>query len=229
MSNTKIEVDIISDINCPWCYLGEKYFHDAVKATGGQYEFKVSLKPFELNPEASAEGEEKEKYFIRNYGTEGLDKMADSNNLITAAGKEVGLEYNFDKLTKIHNTFNGHRLIWLAGKYGVQEQVAEALYFQNFTLGTNVNDVDLLKKIGIDNNIPADKLNAFFESEEGKMEVKKMERDAQEAGVRGVPAFILNKKYLLSGAQPSEAFLKAFEQIAPKLEEIKSDHSDSDF
>ena len=227
MSKTKIEVDIISDINCPWCYLGEKYFHDAIKATDGQYEFEVTLKPFELNPQAPEEGEEKEKYFLRNYGPDGLEKMADSNSRITAAGKEVGLSFNFDKLTKVHNTLHGHRLIWLAGKYGVQEQVAEALYVKNFELGENVNDLDLLKKVGKDNGIPADKLDGFFEGEEGKAEVKKMEKDAQEAGVRGVPAFILNKKYLLSGAQPTEAFLSAFEKIAPKLEEIKSDDGSS--
>lgn len=228
MSKAKIEVDIISDINCPWCYLGEKYFHDAVSATDGLYDFKITLKPFELNPQAPASGEAKETYFLRNYGPDGLEKMADSNSRITAAGKDVGLNFNFDKLTKVHNTFNGHRLIWLAGKYGVQEPVAEALYVKNFELGENVNDLDLLTQIGIDSGIPAGKLDGFFEGEEGKEEVKKMERDAQQAGVRGVPAFVLNKKYLLSGAQPVEAFLSAFEQIAPKLEEIKSGDSDSE-
>lgn len=228
MSNTKIKVDIISDINCPWCYLGEKYFHDAVKATKKLYDFEITLKPFELNPQAPAEGEAKETYFLRNYGSDGLEKMADSNSRITAAGKEVGLIFNFDKLTKVHNTFNGHRLIWLAGKYDVQEQVALALYMKNFELGENVNDLNLLRTIGKDSGIPADELDGFFESDKGKEEVKKMERDAQQAGVRGVPAFVLNKKYLLSGAQPTDAFISAFEQIAPKLEDIKSDNTSSE-
>jgi len=105
--------------------------------------------------------------------------------------------------------------------------VAEALYVKNFEQGENVNDSNLLKRIGVEKGIPTDKLEGFFESSVGKDEVKIMENDAQRAGVRGVPAFILNKKYLLSGAQPAKAFLSAFDQIAPKLEENKSDDMSS--
>lgn len=223
MSIQKIKIDIISDINCPWCYLGEQRLKKAIEATGSNYEFELHFKPFELNPSAPQEGENKRDYFIRNYGSEALPRLNASSNHLAEAGKAEGIVFDFDKAKKVHNTFNGHRLIWLAGKYGVQEEVTKALYKSNFTDGENVNDIALLIRIGIDNGIPADRLKNFFSSEDGKKEVREMEYQAQQSGINGVPAFIFNDKYLVSGAQPVETFKSVFNQIAPVYEEIKLD------
>ena len=223
MSKQKIKVDIVSDINCPWCYLGEARLQKAIEETDGDYEFEVAFKPFELNPNAPQEGQNKEEYFIRNYGEEALPRLNASSQQLTEMGKAEGVTFNFDKSAVVHNTFNGHRLIWLAGQYGVQKQVAIALFEANFTEGKDMNDPEVLTEIGVASGIPAERLQNFFSSREGAEEVKQLELWAQQSGISGVPAFILNDKYLVSGAQPAETLKDVFKQVAPALEIIQTD------
>ena len=223
MSKQKIKIDIVSDINCPWCYVGEQRLNSALAAAKDKYEFEVGFKPFELNASIAPEGMDKTEYFKNNYGPQILSQLDAMNQRLTDTGKEVGIEFKFDKSTKVNNTFNGHRLIWLAGEYGLQDKVAHALFYSYFTEGNNMNDTELLKKIGTENGIPADRLENFFESEEGKKEVREMEQWAQASGITGVPAFIINDQYLISGAQPTEVFQQVFAQVAPTLQHIKTD------
>lgn len=220
-----IKVDIVSDINCPWCYLGEHRFKKAMAAVSDEYEFEIKLKPFELSPNAPQEGQKKEEYFIRNYGKQALPRLNESSKQLASMGAEEGIAFHFDKSSVVHNTFNGHRLIWLAAQFGVQDQVSTALYRSNFTEGKDVNDPALLSQIGIENGIPAARLENFFSSEEGKEEVKQMKKEAQLAGVTGVPAFIFNDQYLVSGAQSPATFRQVFSQLAPKLEKIETSGS----
>lgn len=223
MTKSKLKIDIVSDINCPWCYLGEARLQNALTQTNDTFAAEVRFKPFELNPNAVPEGEDKQEYFIRHYGSEALPRLNASSKQLAEAGKAEGVVFDFDKASKVHNTFNGHRLIWLAGQYGVQVAVAKALFEANFTHGKNVNDPAVLSQIGQEQGIPAERLENFFASEEGKTEVKSLEKWAQQVGISGVPAFIINDQYLISGAQPAETFLRVFEQIAPELEVITSD------
>ncbi|WP_017732453.1 DsbA family oxidoreductase [Nafulsella turpanensis] len=223
MNKQKIKIDIVSDINCPWCYLGEKRLQKAMAEAGDNFDFEINFKPFELSPNAPAEGEKKEDYFIRNYGKEALQRLDAGNRQLKEMGQAEGAIFNFEKSPVIHNTFNGHRLIWLAEKYGVQEAVANALFESNFTEGKNVNDHEQLKQIGIEHGIPAEKLENFFSTTEGVEEVRAMESWAQRSGINGVPAFIFNDKYMVSGAQPAETLKSVFGQVAPALEEIKTD------
>ncbi|MBC5994538.1 DsbA family oxidoreductase [Pontibacter cellulosilyticus] len=222
MTKQKIKIDIVSDINCPWCYVGEKRLEKAIEATEGKYEFDISFKPFELNANIPQEGQDKTEYFKNAYGPSILSQLGAMNQRMTETGAEVGIKFDFDKSTTVNNTFNGHRLIWLAGECGVQGKVAEALFYSYFTEGNNMNDTVLLTKIGLENGIPAEKLEGFFQSEAGKKEVREMEQWAQAAGITGVPAFIINNKYLISGAQPAETFLNVFQQVAPKFEKVEA-------
>ncbi len=227
MNKNKITIDIVSDINCPWCYIGERRLHEAIAASDSNYDFELRFKPFELNAAIAPEGMDRNTYFTKNYGPQILSQIDAMNERMTENGRELGIAFNFDKLTTVNNTFNGHRLIWLAGKYGVQEKVALALFYSYFTEGRNMNDIDLLKEIGKSNGIPAEKLEGFFESEEGKQEVREEQKWAQQAGITGVPAFIFNDKYMVSGAQPTETFLQVFKQVAPTIEQIKTADGES--
>ncbi|WP_114778686.1 DsbA family oxidoreductase [Botryobacter ruber] len=218
----KIKIDIVSDINCPWCYVGEQRLKKAVAATADKYTFDISFKPFELNAAIPQQGLDRLEYFKKNYGPSILSQLDAINQRLTDAGEAEGIAFNFDELKTVNNTFNGHRLIWLAGAYGVQKEVANALFYSYFTEGNDMNDTQLLTEIGIANGIPAERLEGFFEGEEGKKEVREMEQWAQSAGITGVPAFIINDKYLVSGAQPKETFLQVFGQVAPALEDIST-------
>lgn len=226
MTKQKIKIDIVSDINCPWCYVGEQRLHKAMKEANNNYEFNISFKPYELNANIPQEGVDRLEYFKNAYGPSIVSQIDAMNKRLQDAGAPEGIEFNFDKLKTVNNTFNGHRLIWLAGELGVQEEVAHALFYSYFTEGKNMNDTSALKEIGIANGIPAERLDGFFESEEGKKEVREMEQWAHASGITGVPAFIINDKYLISGAQPAEAFHQVFSQIAPhtpKFEEVTAE------
>lgn len=223
MTKQKIKIDIVSDINCPWCYVGEQRLHKAMAATEDRYEFTINFKPFELNANLPQEGQDRIEYFKNAYGPSIVSQLDAMNKRMTDTGVEEGIEFNFDKLTKVNNTFNGHRLIWLAGECGVQEKVANALFYSHFTEGQNMSDTTVLKEIGLANGIPAEKLEGFFESEAGKAEVREMEQWAQAAGITGVPAFVINDQFLVSGAQPAETLQNVFAQVAPKLQEIQTE------
>ncbi|WP_439882541.1 DsbA family oxidoreductase [Pontibacter sp. MBLB2868] len=228
MNKQKIKIDIVSDINCPWCYIGEQRLKKAMDAVENTYDFDISFKAFELNASVPENGWTRKEYFLKNYGESILPKLGEMDKQMTSNGAEEGIEFNFTPDMRVNNTFNGHRLIWLAGECGVQEAVANALFKSYFTDNKNMNDTDILKAIGVENGIPAERLEGFFEGDEGRKEVREMESFAQAAGITGVPAFIINDQYLVNGAQPSEAFLNAFKQIAPALQEIKSEGGSCD-
>lgn len=220
MNKQSIKIDIVSDINCPWCYVGDQRLKKAMTAAEDKYNFEVSFKPFELNPNVPQTGQDRTDYFTKNYGPQFLPQMKAMNERLTEAGKADGIDFNFDKLNTVNNTFNAHRLIWLAGECSMQARVAEALFYSYFTEAKNMNDTTLLAEIGVANGIPAERLEGFFSGEEGKAEVREMEQWAQSVGITGVPAFIINDKYLVSGAQPAEAFAQVFSQVEPALEAI---------
>jgi predicted DsbA family dithiol-disulfide isomerase len=220
MSKQKIKIDIFSDINCPWCYVGERRLNKALQQVGDQYEAEISFKAFELNPNIPQEGMGRLDYFKGNYGEQIIGQVPAMDQRMTEAGAEEGIQFRFSDAMTVNNTFNGHRLIWLAGQYGVEHEMASALFKAYFTEGRNMNDTAVLKEIGLAQGIPADRLENFFESEDGKKEVREMEAFAQAAGITGVPAFVINDKFLVSGAQPAEAFLNVFKQVAPSIQKL---------
>lgn len=223
MTKQKIKIDIVSDINCPWCYVGERRLKKAIEAVEDKYEFDINFKAFELNASIPESGITREDYFRNNYGEAILPKLGEMDTQMKESGTAEGIIFNFSPGMVINNTFNGHRLIWLADEYGVQEAVANELFKSNFTDGNNMNDTKVLTKIGLENGIPAERLEGFFEGDEGRVEVREMESFAQAAGITGVPSFIINDQYLVRGAQPADTFLKAFQQITPTLQEVKSE------
>lgn len=223
MSKQKIKIDIFSDINCPWCYVGERRLEKALQQVGDQYEAEISFKAFELNPNIPQEGMGRLDYFKGNYGEQIIPQVPAMDQRMAEAGAGEGIKFNFAESMTVNNTFNGHRLIWLAEQYGVQHDIANALFKAYFTEGRNMNDTAVLKEIGIAGGIPAERLEGFFESEEGKKEVREMEAFAQAAGITGVPAFVINDKFLVSGAQPAETFLNVFQQVAPTIQKLDAE------
>ncbi|MBD1395707.1 DsbA family oxidoreductase [Pontibacter sp. JH31] len=220
MTKQKIKIDIFSDINCPWCYVGERRLGKALQQVQDQYDAEINFKAFELNPNIPQDGMGRLEYFKGNYGEQILPQVPAMDQRMAEAGTEEGIRFNFSEEMTVNNTFNGHRLIWLAEQYEVQHAVANALFKAYFTEGRNMNDTAVLQEIGIAQGIPAERLEGFFESEEGKQEVREMEAFAQSAGITGVPAFVINDKFLVSGAQPAETFLNVFQQVAPSIQKL---------
>ncbi len=210
----KIKIDIVSDVVCPWCYVGDNNLEKAIEQVGSEHEFEIHFKPFQLSPEIPEKGINRMDYMANKFGGEERVRTMDLHMRKNAAAH--GLAYNPEKSTLAPNTFNAHRLIWLAAQYNVQHAVAKALFLANFVDGAFVGDTQTLKDIGIKNGIPSERLDAFFNSDEGSNEVKETEEYYRSLGISGVPAFIINDRYSISGAQATETFVSAFQQIASK-------------
>jgi predicted DsbA family dithiol-disulfide isomerase len=208
----KIRIDVITDVVCPWCYIGEHRLHKAMEETKDKFDFELTLKPFELDPNTPKEGKDHKAYLVKLMGNEA--RVKEAHAMMKEMGEAEGLHYNFDKIKIIPNTLNAHRLIWLAKQYKVEEKVADALYRGNFSEGKDVNDLNILISIGSEYGIPKERLEVFFSGEEGRKEVILMEEDAHRANINSVPAFIVNNKYLIKGAQSATTLKDAFQRIA---------------
>jgi predicted DsbA family dithiol-disulfide isomerase len=220
MNKSKIKIDIISDVVCPWCYIGEHRLQKAMMETKEEYEFEVSHKPFELDPNTPSEGKNHIGYLVKLMGSQ--ERVKEAHAMMEEMGETEGLHYHFDKIKIIPNTLNAHRLIWLATQFGTADQVTKDLYLNNFAEGNDVNNTELLISIGVRNGIPAERLADFFSGEEGRKEVILMEDDAHRAGINSVPAFVVNNKYLIRGAQSSATFKEVFQRVVNENVEGKS-------
>lgn len=206
-----IKIDIVSDVVCPWCYIGKKRIEKAMDSLADQFEFKVNYLPFELNPNTPKEGFDQKKYLTEKFGSEERYKQLTGHTASVAA--EEGLKFDFDKQKISPNTRDAHRLIWFAAKEGKQFEVKEALmkaYFEDgIDLTKEENLLSVVSAAGLDKN----KARQVLHSTDGLNEVVSSEQMSQQRGVSGVPFYIINDKYGLSGAQQPEAFVQALTQI----------------
>jgi predicted DsbA family dithiol-disulfide isomerase len=176
-----------------------------------QFDFDVDYLPFELNPDMPTEGKLQKEYLSEKFGS--VAQYSKLTGHVTQVAAEEGLKFNFEKQQVSPNTREAHRLIWFARQFGKQAAMKEALlnaYFeQGVDLSKNENLVTLAKAVGLEE----DRVTEFLNSEEGTTEVVYAEQLNVQRGVRGVPFYIVNNQYGISGAQPAEAFVQALRQI----------------
>ena len=203
-----LSVDVISDVICPWCFIGKRRLE---KAIGAHCEpVKVQWHAFQLNPTMPKEGISRREYRIRKFGSWERSMQLDAN--IVATGKDEGIHFNFDRMERTPNTVDGHRLIWLADKDGVQDAVVEALFRSYFTEGRDISNrqtlIDVVAEAGLDRG----KAEAVLKGDEGMEAIKEAGEQSQRLRVDSVPFFVVNGKITLSGAQQPDTFLEAFMQ-----------------
>ncbi|MDB6068691.1 MAG: DSBA-like thioredoxin domain protein [Pedosphaera sp.] len=183
-----------------------------------------SWHPFQLNPEMPREGLNRKKYRSRKFGSWEQSQALDAQ--VTAAGKSVGIEFRYDLQTHTPNTFDSHRLVWLAGTSGVQDAVVEALFRAYFCEGANFADPQKLIEVGTSAGMDAAKLKRFFASGEGASAVREAEQRASMLGISGVPLYVVNEAVSISGAQPAETFLKAL-RATPARKSVSGNPDDA--
>lgn len=203
-----LSVDVISDVICPWCFIGKRRLEKAIAAHGEPV--KVQLHAFQLNPAMPKEGISRREYRIRKFGSWERSMQLDAN--IVAAGKVEGILFDFDRMERTPNTVDAHRLIWLADKEGVQDAVVEALFLAYFTEGRDISNrqtlIDVVAEAGLDRK----RAEAVLDGDEGMDAVKDAGDEARRLRVDSVPFFVVNGKITLSGAQQPDTFLEAFRQ-----------------
>jgi predicted DsbA family dithiol-disulfide isomerase len=184
-------------------------------------EVSVSWHPFQLNPSMPAEGTDKKEYCVRKFGS--WARCEELFAQMTEVGKTLGIEFRFDKQPIIPNTFDAHRVIWFAGQEGLQDQIVEALFNAYFCEGVNLSRRPQLIQVCEEAGLERNRLERLLRSDEGAAEVLSQEREIKSLGTTSVPLFIIQDRVALSGAQPPETILQAFEQTQKQYPELWPD------
>ena len=202
-------IDVISDVICPWCYIGKRHLERALDLLEKQHlRFTVAWHPFQLNPEMPREGADRAQYRIAKFGSAERSRQMDER--ITETASAVGLEFHLERLTRTPNTLDAHRVIRLAGQRGVQDSVVEALFEGYFCNGADIGDAAVLAHLGVEGGLERDEITAMLAGDSGLREVAAGDQMARNAGIQGVPSFALQGHVLFSGAVPAEEMAQAF-------------------
>ncbi|MEX2572581.1 MAG: DsbA family oxidoreductase [Gemmatimonadota bacterium] len=221
-----MKVEIYSDVVCPWCYIGERRFERALAGFEHVGEVEVEFRPFQLDPDAPAESIPLKSYLARRFGGS-ADGML--RNVSDAAGGE-GISIDWEN-AKAVNTRDSHRLLELASREygrGVQRSLLEHLFAAHFSEGGDVGDLDCLTELGVAAGMDEERVKGYLESGEGAEELTQELERARSLGIRAVPAFLFEGKYVIEGAQPSSTFLQVLEEVQQRLEHEKGDPVDAD-
>lgn len=206
-----MKVEIWSDVMCPFCYIGKRRFENALQQFAHRNEIEIIWKSYQLDPTIQTEaGKNINQYLAERKGWT-LDHARQMNAHVTAMAKEVGLDYDFDKAI-VANSFDAHRFSHLAAKYGLGDAAEERLFKAYFTEGKNIADHSILIQLGTETGIDASVIKQMLATDAYTYEVQHDINEAETLGLKGVPFFVMNRKYGVSGAQPEEAFLKTLEK-----------------
>ena len=203
-----MQIDIYSDIVCPWCYVGKRRLERALTSVGG--DIHVTWRPFQLNPTMPLDGMDRSAYLKAKFGS--LEAFGQMKEQLLAAGEEEQIPFAFEKIQRTPNTFLAHRLVWHAAQQGKQDEVVEALFRAYFLEGKNIGDLKILMHVAGEAGLDRTETDTFLASEKGVVEVKAEEAVGRRLGIRGVPYFVFNGSVSISGAQSPDIFVSAIQQ-----------------
>ncbi len=206
-----IKIDIVSDVVCPWCYIGKRRLEKAIDKLSDQYDFLLEYHPFELNPKMPEGGLDQREYLAKKFGGEA--KYNQITNQTTGIAAEEGLNFDFSKQKVSPNTRKAHGIIHAAKEDGKQLDVAEAFFKAYFTEGTDLSKKENLISVAVESGMKREKVVQILADESMLIDVESAEQEMQKYGINGVPFYIINERYGVSGAQSTEVFVKALEEI----------------
>lgn len=206
-----MKIEIWSDIMCPFCYIGKRRFDEALAQFAHKDQVEVEWKSFMLSPDLQTDPSKNINQFLAEHKGISLEEATGMNDHVANMAAQAGLTYNFDKAV-VANSFNAHRFIHFAKQYGKQSEAEEKLFAAYFTEGKNIDDAPTLLAIAAEMDLDAAKLTNVMGSGAYAKDVLADIQEAQELGIRGVPFFVLNRKYAISGAQETAVFLGTLEK-----------------
>jgi predicted DsbA family dithiol-disulfide isomerase len=208
---TALTIDIVSDLVCPWCFIGKRHLEAALQSMGDAAPaVNIRWHPFQLNPDLPRAGISRKTYIEQKFG--GAQRAAEIYARVKQAGLATGLDLQFDQIMQQPNTLAGHALVTLAQEEGVGDAVVEALFQAYFQKGVFIGDLDILVEIGAKNGLAHDKIRAVLNDNETLQNVAGQDASVRAQGITGVPFFVINQRYSLSGAQPPAALRQAIER-----------------
>ena len=206
--NNAISIDVISDVVCPWCYVGKRRLERAL-ALVPQYAATVRWRPFRLDPTIPPEGISRDDYLTRKFGADGAASMF--AQLQDLADPE-GIVFNFDRIERSPNTVDAHRLIKWAQSEDLGDDLVERLFVAYFSEGRDIGEADVLVALADEAGMVADEVRARLAGEEDRAETVAEVENAFRIGVSGVPCFILQESLVVMGARPAEIIVQAIGQ-----------------
>ena len=210
-----MKIEIISDTVCPWCFIGKRRLEGAL-AERPEVKPEILWRPFQLNPDMPNKGADRKSYLESKFGgPEGAERIYTN---VREAGASAGIAFDFEAIERTPNTIDSHRLIHWAGETGRQSEVVERLFAAYFLNGRDIGDSGVLRDVAGEAGLAADDIEAKLAGDEDRYTVLKDYIQAVQIGVTGVPFFIFNRKYAISGAQEPSMFHQVFDEIANEAE-----------
>lgn len=200
-----IVIDVVSDVICPWCFLAKRQL-DAALASLPDVEAMVRWRPFMLDPGIPPEGVDRQSYMLQKFGAGRLKTLHDP---LIAAGKQYGVPYDFEAITRTPNTLDAHRLIRWSHTAGRQTQVVERLFMSYWSEGQDIGEPEVLVGCAADAGINPGQIRELLATDQDVAETQAEIQHLANMGVTGVPLFVLGQRYALQGAQPPEVIADA--------------------
>jgi predicted DsbA family dithiol-disulfide isomerase len=213
-----MRIDFVSDVSCPWCVIGLKSLEQALENVADDVSVAVHFQPFELNPAMGPEGQDMTEHITEKYGST-PEQQAQSREMIRQRGADLGFHFEMGKRDRIYNTFDAHRLLHWAEGQGRQRDLKMALFEAYFSNGENPGSHEVLLRVAGEVGLDTGEAAHILSSDLYADEVREVEQFFQGAGIRSVPAIIINQRHLISGGQPPEVFEQALRQIAAQQDQ----------
>lgn len=216
MNAPSISVDAISDVACPWCYLGKRRLEHAI-SLAPDVDVRVRWRPFRLDPTIPPEGISRNDYIVRKFGS--LEAVRGAHERLEAYGRAEGIDYRFDLIGRSADTTNAHRLINWAHAEGQEDAVVERLFAAYFSEGKDIGDTSVLAAVAGDAGLDPGSIEARLATDEDRSAVAAEIEEAYRIGVTGVPCFIVGRRYAVVGAHPGETIAAAIRRAASGVED----------
>ncbi|NBY04984.1 MAG: DsbA family oxidoreductase [Betaproteobacteria bacterium] len=213
---TELTIDFVSDIACPWCAVGLGALEQAMQRLDGAIKVELHFQPFELNPHMGPGGQDLGEHLTEKYGST-PEKQAQIRAMITQRGKEVGFDFHPDGRGRVYNTFDAHRLLHWAGqtgRKGDQHALKKAFLASYQGRAEAIEDHEVMLAAVQEACLDVEQARSILNSDAFAQDVRDAQQYYMQAGIRSVPAVIINQKHLISGGQPADVFEQALRQIA---------------
>jgi predicted DsbA family dithiol-disulfide isomerase len=208
-----LQLDIVSDISCPWCIIGYQSLSQALARLEPNISVDITWQPFELNPDMPTEGQDITEHLTEKYNIS-IEQSEQNRLMIKQRGLDLGYEFGNRGGGRVYNTFDAHRLLHWAKSHDKQTQLKLALFDLYFKQNGNPSDhqqlLDVSKNVGLDRQ----EAQQILETNKFKQDIRELQRHYQSVGISSVPAVIINNKHLISGGQPVDVFEQALIEIA---------------
>ena len=212
---TTVTIDVVSDVVCPWCFIGKRHLEAALLQFRQEFPQSVAPKvrwlPFQLNPDLPREGVSRKSYLEEKFG--GQERARQIYARVSQAGQTAGIDFDFERMTVQPNTLDAHRLIHAAGSLDKQDAMVETLFQAYFLEGANLTQTHTLAALAQRAGFDAQEAEIYLAGDEDRPLVHSLDHRARQMGISGVPFFIFSGKYSLSGAQPPELILQVLRRV----------------